>query len=78
MADSVMAALRDVCADVDGNVDEEMLQKLCSRLQHYASDQGTSAAKCGQVLTQRPELPNLVWLSADMAHQVRKIGRAHV
>lgn len=71
MADSVMAALRDVCADVDGNVDEEMLQRLCSRLQHYASDQGTSAAKCGQVLTQRPELPNLVWLSADMAHQVR-------
>lgn len=71
VAESVLQALRDVCTDVDGNVDEEGLAKMCLRIQHYASDQGGTAAKCGQLLTQRSQLSNLVWLSADMAHQVR-------
>ena len=71
MAESVLAALKDVCMDMDGYVDEDAYQQMCSKVRHYASDQGASAAKCGQLLSQLPQLPNLIWLSADMAHQVR-------
>ena len=71
MADSVIEALQDVCRDAEGNVDEEAFHQICSRIQHFASDQGGSVLKCGQVLSQRPQLSSLLWLSQDAAHQVR-------
>lgn len=76
MAESMMEALKDVCVDMDGNLDEEAFHQICSKVQHYASDQGAAAAKCGQLLSQQsqqsqqPQL-KLIWVSADMAHQVR-------
>ena len=71
MADTVLEILQDVCSDTEGHVDKEALERICGRIQHFASDQGASVLKCGQVLTQRPQLSNLLWLSADAAHQVR-------
>ena len=71
MADTVIDALRQSCADVDNNIDEDLFTKVSAKVQHYVSDQGGSAHKCGQLLSRRPELGNLVWVSCDAAHQVR-------
>ena len=71
MAQTILTALRLACQDMDGHVDEDVFSRICSRIRHYASDQGSSAHKCGELLSQRPELTHLIWVSSDMAHQVR-------
>ena len=71
MAQTVMEALRQSCADVDNNVDEALFDEICRKVQHYVSDQGGSAHKCGQLLSRNAELCNFVWVSCDVAHQVR-------
>ena len=71
MAESIVQAVRQLCSDMEGNLDEDAFRQICSKIRRYASDQGASAAKSGQILSQLPELPSMVWLSADMAHQVR-------
>ena len=71
MAESIVEALRLACQDIDGQLNDDTLGKICSRVRHYASDQGTSAHKAGELLSCRAELPNLLWISCDMAHQVR-------
>jgi hypothetical protein len=71
MAQTVMEALRQSCADVDNNVDEALFDEICRKVQHYVSDQGGSAHRCGQLLSRNAELCNFVWVSCDVAHQVR-------
>ena len=71
MADSVLEALKQTCSGPDGSYDEASFSEIASKVKHYASDQGAAALKAGHLLTQRPQLPKLVWASADPAHQVR-------
>ena len=71
MAETVMDALRQSCADVDNKVDQALCDEICRKVQHYVSDQGGSAHKCGQLLSRKAELCNFVWVSCDVAHQVR-------
>ena len=71
MAQTILDALRAACQDMDKQTDEDALSRICSRIRHYASDQGASAHKCGEILSQHSDLQNLIWVSADMAHQVR-------
>ena len=71
MADSIVEMIRQSCKDIEGQVDEDAFATICRHVQHYASDQGSSAHKCGQLLSLRPELCSIAWVSCDMAHQVR-------
>ena len=71
MAQTVLEALKAACRNMDKQLDEDAHSRICSRVRHYASDQGGSAHKCGELLSQHADLPNLLWVSADMAHQVR-------
>ena len=71
MKQSIMQCLKQACADSEGRTDMSKFQHICSRVRHFASDQGASAHKCGLLLSHQPELMNFLWVSCDMAHQVR-------
>ena len=71
MADSVLEVSRRAFQDTDGNVDNDALRLFLGRVRHFAADQGTSAQKCGQILANHEQLPNLIWVTQDPAHQVR-------
>ena len=71
MADSVLEAFSKACENVEGKIDEDSLANILVKVQHFVADQGTSAQKCGQLLSRHPSLPNLLCVSQDPAHQVR-------
>lgn len=71
MADSVLEAFSKACENVEGKIDEDALANILVKVKHFVADQGTSAQKSGQLLSTRPSLPNLIWVSQDPAHQVR-------
>ena len=71
MADSVLELLRRACMDTEGAVDEQALAAILSRVRHFCADQGGSVQKAGQILASNGRLGNLLWISADGAHQIR-------
>ena len=71
MAATIMEGLKQCCRNVDNQFDQESFFQICAKVQHYCSDQGSSARKCGQLLACKAELRSFVWVSCDMAHQVR-------
>ena len=71
MTSSVLDLLIEACRDPEGKIDSEALQHLQAHARHCASDQCPAVQKSGKQLATCSELPNLVWLSYDPAHQIR-------
>ncbi|CAE7368948.1 unnamed protein product, partial [Symbiodinium sp. KB8] len=71
MSESVLELLRRACQDEHGNVDEEALQAIQQRVQHFSADQCAAVQKCGKLLASGSSLQQVVWVSADPAHQIR-------
>ena len=69
MAKSILEVIRRACLDPDGDLDQESFAMIQSKVQHFASDQGPSAMKCGKIMPSI--MPTILWVSHDAAHQVR-------
>eukprot|EP00438_Fugacium_kawagutii_P023201 Skav215062 [mRNA] locus=scaffold1021:443696:444526:- [translate_table: standard] len=71
MAETILEVLKRACESPEGQCDRAALDKLCSSIRHFGSDQGPNVAKVGKVLLSTNKLPNLIYLSFDPAHQIR-------
>lgn len=69
MCDSILRAIDMMCTPHGGALDTELRDHIRTCIRHYVSDAGSSAKRCGHMLSQ--VLPNLAWCSRDPAHAVR-------
>ena len=71
MVQTVKEVLRRAVQDPEGQVDQDARDHLKQTIRHFASDQGPSVAKAAKIIATDGDLPNLVYVSFDGAHQIR-------
>jgi hypothetical protein len=74
MADSVVECIRRLCTPAGQVVDEELVNCVLNKCRHTASDQGTAAQKCTELLA-ASVMPNVIIVGRDPAHQCRIAAR---
>ena len=71
MAKTIRTLIERACEDPEGGLDHEAHTHVSKNIRHFASDQGGSVAKSGKILSSDGKLPNLCYVSFDIAHQIR-------